>query len=291
MTDPLTVVRHSRVASLVRSHPVAGFFALSFAVSWSAWIPLFLSAPDATSLVMIPGAFGPAVSAATVIWLRGESVRDWLSDCLDWRVGRRWYLAAVTLPVGIGVALGIGLVAVTGSFGLPRNADAFAIYPIALLFAALVGGGQEEFGWRGYALPVLQARFDALTASLLVGVAWGVWHLPAFAFGIPGYTGSFVSYLLLVVGVSIVFTWLYNSTGRSVLPAVLLHGGVNAAPNLGVAFVGDPSAVGVSPSLVLVPTVWAVALGLLARYGHETLASGPAATTPSSEAESPVVST
>lgn len=84
--------------------------------------------------------------------------------------------------------------------------------------------------------------------------------------------------LNLVVGVSIVLTWLYNNTGGSVLLAMLVHGGVNAAPSLGAAVVETPSTLTVSPYLLLVVPVWAVALALLIRYGRETLSAGPAVT-------------
>jgi membrane protease YdiL (CAAX protease family) len=99
-------------------------------------------------------------------------------------------------------------------------------WPGALWFffyILFIGGGQEELGWRGYALPRLQTRFNAFVSSLIVGAAWGVWHLPMMF--IPGsslYGASIVSYLVLLVLQSIVLTWLYNSTG-STLVCVLYH--------------------------------------------------------------------
>jgi len=285
MTVPPVAATRRYVASIVESRPVAAFFALALAISWVAWVPAFVLVPDATSVVMIPGAFGPALAAVAVVRLRGESVRAWLADRLDPHAGWRWYAVALALPLALAVALGTALVAVTGRFdaaSLGRNAP---LYPVSVAVIALVGGGQEELGWRGFALPALQERFDAATAGVVVGVGWAIWHLPAFAFDVPGYTGSFLRYALLVVGVSLVLTWLYNATGGSVLPAALLHGGVNAAPNFGVAFVGGPSGLGVSPHLILVLAVWAVALALLLRYGPGTLSAGPARTTGSRGAD------
>jgi membrane protease YdiL (CAAX protease family) len=149
------------------------------------------------------------------------------------------------------------------------------MYSVMVLALTLVGGGQEELGWRGFALPALQERYDALIASVVIGIVWAVWHLPAFAFSIPGYTGSFALYTLLVVGISIVLTWLYNSSGGSVLLAMLLHGGINAAPSLGTLFVGDPASLAVSPYLILVPAVWVIALTVLVRHGRDTLSTDP----------------
>ena len=269
-------IRRSRGASAIQTHPILGFFTLTLGISWLAWIPLFLAVPSATSVVMIPGAFGPALVAVVVIWLRGESVQDWLANGLDWHLEKQWYLAALGVPLGFALVLGASLVIATGRFEVSRIAQATIMYPVMLLFLTLVGGGQEELGWRGFALPVLQDRFNALTASIAIGVVWATWHLPAFVFEIPGYTGSFALYALLVIGISIILTWLYNSTDGSILLAMLLHGGINAGPSLGVAFVGGLSAGSISPYAILVPTVWIVALTLLVRYGRETLSASSA---------------
>lgn len=227
---------------------------------------------------MIPGAFGPALAAVVVRWVQGKAVRAWLTDGLDWHVPKRWYAAALGLPLGLALVLAIGLAISTGRFTMARLPQAAAMYPVTVLLTSLLGGGQEEFGWRGFALPALQERYDALTSSVLIGLVWAGWHLPAFAFEIPGYTDSVALYTLLVVGISIVLTWLYNSTDGSILLAGLFHGGVNAAPSIGTVFVGDISTVDVSPYLVLVPAVWMVALLLLLRYGRDTLSAGPSMT-------------
>ena len=95
----------------------------------------------------------------------------------------------------------------------------------------LVSDGHEAFGWRGYALPRLQRRYSPPQASWLVGLAWGFWHLPLF-FVPPALLRlselAFGPYLLAVVGMSVVFTWLYNAAGGAVLVPVLAHAGINA---------------------------------------------------------------
>ncbi|OYR51725.1 CPBP family intramembrane glutamic endopeptidase [Halorubrum sp. Ea8] len=288
MTQSSTTHRRRRVASLIDSHPTGAFFLLAVAISWGAWIPLFLVIPSATSVVMMPGAFGPAIAAVVVLWVQGESVREWLTDGLDWHIERRWYGITLGLALVLALVLGVGLAISTGQFTTDRLPQVAAMYPVTVLITSLLGGGQEEFGWRGFAVPALQDRFDALTTSVIVGLVWAVWHLPAFAFEIPGYTSSFALYTLLVVGISIILTWLYNSTDGSVLLAMLFHGGVNAAPGIGTAFVGDLSLIDVSPYLVLVPAVWVVALLLLFRYGRDTLSAGSSMTNAIGDAQTEI---
>ena len=93
----------------------------------------------------------------------------------------------------------------------------------------LIGGGLEEIGWRGFALPRLQAEYSALTASLLLGVVWITWHAPLFV--VPGAIQTELNplpFLIQGLALAVVFTWLYNSTRGSLLLVVLLHGTVNA---------------------------------------------------------------
>jgi membrane protease YdiL (CAAX protease family) len=251
---------------------------LAVTISWGLWIPLFVAFPSATSVVMIPGAFGPALAAVAVLRSQGKSARTWVADGVDPQISKRWYGVALGLPLGLAVVLGIGLVIGLGELSTDRLPRAVAMYPVLVVVLSVLGGGQEEFGWRGFALPRLQNRYGALTASVIIGVVWAGWHVPAFVFEIPGYTGSFALYTLLVVGVSIILTWLYNRTDGNVLLAMLFHGGINAAPSVGVAFVSESSTAAVSPYPILVTAVWLVALVLVFRYGHESFGTSPSRT-------------
>jgi uncharacterized protein len=112
-----------------------------------------------------------------------------------------------------------------------------ASYPLLVLIMMLLGGGQEELGWRGYALGPLQQRFGALRAALLLGVVWGVWHLPLYVlvagYNNAGSTGAsvaaaFAGFVAYTVVLSVVLAWAYNSTSESVFFVMLLHGSMNA---------------------------------------------------------------
>ncbi len=98
----------------------------------------------------------------------------------------------------------------------PENAQR-----IAALIVFPIG---EEFGWRGVALPRLQRRYSRLTAALVVGVGWAVWHIPMLI--IAGSTVTvFAISAVSLVALSIFCTWLFNHTQESLLLAILAHAG------------------------------------------------------------------
>jgi hypothetical protein len=95
-----------------------------------------------------------------------------------------------------------------------------------LLPLLILGPLSEELGWRGYALERLQARWNALVSSLILGVIWSLWHLPLFY--IVGtsqylYNMSFLGFLVGTTTTLVLYTWAYNNTGGSIWSAVFLH--------------------------------------------------------------------
>jgi membrane protease YdiL (CAAX protease family) len=107
-------------------------------------------------------------------------------------------------------------------------------------YILLIGGGQEELGWRGYALPKLQTKYNALVSSLILGVLWSGWHLPMFF--IPGsiFSGTpFPIYMIMLMMMSVVYTWLYNNT-ESILACILYHTWSNFAAAYLMVNITDP---------------------------------------------------
>jgi membrane protease YdiL (CAAX protease family) len=80
------------------------------------------------------------------------------------------------------------------------------------LFVLVIGGAAEEPGWRGFGLPYLLERHSPVRATLILGLVWGVWHLPVY-----GPLGFVVPMVL-----AFFYTYLWART-RSVLLAILLH--------------------------------------------------------------------
>lgn len=145
----------------------------------------------------------------------------------------------------------------------------YIFLPILYLSNIFIGGPiAEEFGWRGFALPKLQARIGALYAGLLIGVIWGLWHLPFFIFpegasvigNIP-----FVWYLPLVTAWSVLFTWIYNNTNGSVLMMILFHAAINTT--LGSLGLFQITSEGARPLLLNVVLTWGVVAIIAAVFG------------------------
>ena len=226
MTDTLDGLR-----SAVQNRPLTTFALLTFTLSWSAWGVAALTStgrPPRTALVA--GAFGPPLAAVAIVAAGEADLRAWLAARLRWRVAARWYAVALAIPLALAGLVSAAVVLAGGSLDRSVLPGRLAMFPLLLLFTALLGGGQEELGWRGFAQPRLEERFGAPTASVVVGVLWACWHLPLFWLGAPrNGTGSFALYAGLVVGFAVVLGWLYDRAGGSVLPAVLLHAGVNTS--------------------------------------------------------------
>jgi uncharacterized protein len=213
--DRLPTVPARGLRGWAQRHPVAAFFVLAYALSWLVWIPASLA--GAGQALLVVGAFGPAAAAFIVLRITGGSVRAWARQILRWRVQLRWYLYALGLPALLFAVVNGALALLGKEIDLALLADRAPSYLAAFAFAALLGGGQEEPGWRGFALPRLQRQLTPLRATLLLAVLWGLWHLPIYGLG-------FVGPMLFAV----FYTYLYNRSG-SVGLCMLLHGSFTAA--------------------------------------------------------------
>jgi membrane protease YdiL (CAAX protease family) len=139
-----------------------------------------------------------------------------------------------------------------------------------LVFTLTFGIG-EETGWRGFALPRLQAGRTALRATLILWIFWGLWHAPQFFYNFPGMDlfGA-VSFLLGMLAGAVLLTGLYNSTGGSILMVALWHGTYNSTVAGAEGFV---------PILVTTCIVF-VAVSFWQNYGVESFSPNPKQTHP-----------
>jgi len=214
------------------------FLAVSIAWTWGSWLALATSGLDPWAggqWLIYLGGLGPLVVA---FWLQhrhsaGRGLQDFWQRLVQ--PGRAplwlWVAALGLVPV---LSLSAHAILMLGggpapSFTLPGGA-----WPAAMAFAAfifLLGPLPEEIGWRGYGLDALLTRLSPLAASGILGGAWGVWHLPLFVLG--GYYAPFggppVLWLFLwsILMTTVIMTWGYLASDRSLLLMVVFHFMVN----------------------------------------------------------------
>jgi membrane protease YdiL (CAAX protease family) len=234
--------------NLIARRPLASFFTLAFGMTWLVLLVDFLGARGVIPFRLAlsgPGlaiallmSYAPTIAALVVVGATAgrAGVGALLSAAVRWRVGLHWYALALAGPPAL-FWVAARLSELQGGEPRPLPAHGWAV-----LAAGLVGGlvhgvaNGEELGWRGYALSQLMRCQGPLAASLTLGAIWFVFHVPIMF--VPNSIAGGQSletalpFLLYVLAASVLMTWLYRSTGGSVLLPWLLHGAVNAWPVL-----------------------------------------------------------
>ncbi len=211
------------------------FFAIAFVWTWGFWWIISTSGPRPPAFLVTISlllGFGPAIAACVVIWVfdGGTGLRLWLRRCFHWRLAARWYAAAFVGPPLVMLAALVPNAALGGTWpASPANGHlGLALLQFAMVL--FVGGPVgEEFGWRGYALPVIVEKLRWRWASLILGAIWALWHIPLFR--MPGTAQEQMPMALFMasnVALSIIFARLSVITGFSVLPAIATHWSINA---------------------------------------------------------------
>lgn len=233
------------MGALIRRFPLASFLVLAFAFTWvfliadalgsRGWIPFRLATEGPGLVITLLTGYGPTMAALLVAGVIGgrAGMGKLLRRLLIWRVGVQWYAVAILGPAI--VFFGASQLYVLSGGTLrpmpPVGPLELAVNLIVLFIVSAVING-EELGWRGFALPRLQNKMNALVASLVLGFIWGLFHLPLFftqGGGAGGNQASMppVAFFVQIMAMSVVLTWVFNHTRGSVLLAFLFHASVN----------------------------------------------------------------
>ena len=217
-------------------HDLVLYFVLAYLLSWALW-PLVILNPTSSPLV----PFGPLIAAVIVALLAGGRHELWalLRQLGRWRVHPIWYVIALLGPfvlAGLTAALAIAAGAPVRGTGDYANWRAITFF---FLSTVIILGLFEEVGWRGFALPRLQLRLNAIWAALVLGVLWALWHLPELISDPTGQRPP-VQFLLWALALSVIFSWLYNSTNGSLPIVIICHAAIDTAGRFMLPeFVGD----------------------------------------------------
>ncbi len=207
------------------------FFVLAFAISWLLWLPQVL---DSSDLVQFPefvgilGMFAPFGPFVAALWLTGrqgglEGVKRLLRRGWSLDFDKRWLLPTIFLMPVVGL-ITVAVMTLMGhpiqwEFAAPWQTLVPTFFVILLLNAL-----PEEYGWRGYALGLMLSRRSALTASLVLGLLWGLWHLPLhFIEGTVQSAIPVYQFVLQQMVLAVLYTWLFNNTRGAVSVAILFH--------------------------------------------------------------------
>jgi len=228
------------IRPFIRRYSVQTYYALTIVISWGCMLVVMgpggvlgteTVAVELLPLVYLATLLGPSVAGLVLTGLVDgrAGFRDLRSRLFRWRAGIRWYaIALLTAPILIAATL--LLLSLASPKFLPAIVtanDRASLLSVGIVMG-LVVGFFEELGWTGFAAPRLRQRYGVLKAGLILGLLWGLWHLPLFLNGVRS-SGPILGFLYLVVllfsflpAYRVLMMWVYDRTG-SLLIIMLMH--------------------------------------------------------------------
>jgi hypothetical protein len=220
-----------KIRADVPSGALVAFVAGVFAITWGV-VGAYIFWPDAMTArfgalelghpfyfigTWAPAIMGIGIVAATTGW---GGLRAFLGRLLLWRTDLSWWLL---------ILVGIPLVFMAGS--LLKGGGLLAELPeegigVAFLFLGvmLFLGPMEEFGWRGLVQPILQRHVAPFWAGTIIGITWGLWHLPAFYLASTIFADwQFFPFFIGNVTLAVLVTPIFNTARGSILLPMLFH--------------------------------------------------------------------
>jgi membrane protease YdiL (CAAX protease family) len=266
------------IKAFIKRHPVATYFALTFAISWSG--VLILGIPRGMPItneqfqklwpvVLLPYFFGPSIASILLTGLvyGRAGLRELLSRLLRWRVGARWYaVALLTVPIlAMATLFTLSLISPVFLPGILTTDDRASLLLSGIATGLIFGGLLEELGWTGFAVPEVRRRYGGFTTGLIVGLLWGAWHFLPTVWGSGDSSGALDLPLLLpglffhYAGLPVyrvLMVWVYDRT-KSLLVAILMHANLTAS----ALFILAPAVIGVplfTYYLILAAALWII---------------------------------
>jgi len=222
--------------SVLQRFPLTSYFVLAYGWTWLCWWSVVA---DSSGLLTLPvqkeylgtfGQFGPFAAALVVTWVATGpgGLREFLVRLVRWRVSPVWVAVSLLLLPATMLAAIYLCAWYRGEVALLRFRETWDTLPAYFIYALLLGGPLgEEPGWRGFALPRLQAKYGPVAGSLGLGLLGAGWHLPLWwMYPSPSPYLLFVASAVLL---TFLFTWLFNHTGGSVFYSLIFHTSLTVA--------------------------------------------------------------
>jgi membrane protease YdiL (CAAX protease family) len=236
----------------IHRHALLAFFGLAYGLSWLAWLPYVLSKnglgviglriPEVLGtdqvLGVLPGAYLGPVTAAFIVTATADGragLRHWAGRLVRWRVNWRWYLGILAAVPATVLLATCALPGALQGARMPGIAILIGYLPV-LIAQFLTTAVAEEPGWRDFALPRLQLRYGATLGTVVLGVLWGVWHLPLYLTTWGGWPDVAwwqpIEFVAACVPLSMTMTWVFNRTNESLPMVMILHASINTVFSL-----------------------------------------------------------
>ena len=263
----------------IKRNSIILYFVIAYIITWTIWAPIVATAQgwvkwNVPFALYYFGSFGPMLSAIIVTALTegGLGLHTLFSRLLKWRVRFGYFAFSILGPFVLLVIARVVSRLLTGTWpdlGLLGKADylPYLGIPAVMGIWLLTYGMGEEMGWRGFALPHIQSKTSARTASVILAIFWALWHVPAFFFRDTYQTLGLLGFPLFLINMifaSIILTWLYNSTHGGLLMVIIFHALFDW---LSVSDAGGEYA-----AMIMGATAIAWAVFVMIRYGAANLA-------------------
>jgi len=215
------------------------FFILTFVASYVSEFMIVFNGwnPDTKPGVLFfnIGTSAPAWVAILMVFFTytKDKRRDYFRRCFSFKQIKLpdWAFIVLVFPVIFVIVVFLDTL-LGGALPVMTELNAYIAAPLTIplaLFMAFLSGPGEEFGWRGYSLDPLIKRHGVLRASAILGFIWGIWHLPSFLMpqtwqGNAGFKfAGFWTFMIFCIGMTMMMTWIYLRTNRSILSAIMMH--------------------------------------------------------------------
>ncbi|MBS1669232.1 MAG: CPBP family intramembrane metalloprotease [Bacteroidetes bacterium] len=208
--------------NIIVRHPITSYFIGTFAISWLGAFILVSSKlfsgqaiPKMDGILMFPlMLIGPVAASLALTQLaeKKTGIRNLFSQMGEWKAPFKWYAIVFVIPPC--------LILIT--LFILRTFVSPVFKPNFFIFGFLFGipeGFLEEIGWTGFAYKKLRLHHTVLKSSVIVGLFWGLWHLPVIDFLGATYPHKqyllpfFISFTAILVAMRLLMMWVYSKTG------------------------------------------------------------------------------